>query len=106
MIVLAHPHPGLVIRVRFRQSGDIDVQSVAGIDPPGIDDIIAVATFALLDGRVYIEQVGAFHGYFFVGLVVIAGLIVMIAEVVEGGAGDLGVDVPIPGEHLNVTVSA
>ena len=98
VVVLALPHIR-AFRVEFAQPCDINVQPRSHVDPPRIDDVQSLATFALSRPRVDVEQVFALH-VGIIGRVQHDGLVVVIGEVEQGGVRDLGVDIPIPGHDL------
>jgi hypothetical protein len=81
------------------KSGYIDEETVSHVDPPGVDDVCAVAALALPDPGVDVEEVGALDGAV-VGDVGVEGLVMDFAEVMERGVGDLGVEVVVPWEAL------
>lgn len=58
VIVLTADNPRRQIRMRLAQAGDVDVQSVAGVDPARVDDVLSVAALALAGPGVDVEQVG------------------------------------------------
>lgn len=96
MVVLAGPHAGLVIWVGLRQACDVNVQAVGDVNPPGVNDVEPVASFSLDAGGVDVKEVSLAHGRIVVGGVVVLGEVPVLAQVGEGGAGDLGVNVPVP----------
>ena len=81
MVVFAAPDAWLGVWVCFRETSDVDKETVSYIDPSCIDDVHAVAAHALPDPRIYVEEVCAFY-LLIVGDVGIVGLVVGFAEVV------------------------
>lgn len=99
MVVLAAPDTGLIVRMCFRETGDVDEETITDVDPPGINDVHTVAALALPDPWVDVEKVGPFYLPVIRDIVVVC-LVVGFAEVVEGRAAHLGVEVKVPGQSL------
>ena len=88
--------------MRLTQPGDVDVQAVVDIDPPCVDDVHTISAVPFHRGGINIEKVRAFDGWVVGSSISIDRAIVMLTEVGKGVAGDLGVDVPIPRQHLSL----
>lgn len=70
MKVLAAPNARLDVRMRLAQTGDVDEQAVPDVDPACVDDVEAVASFALGRGRVDVEEVISRYGVVVIGVLV------------------------------------
>lgn len=83
MGVLTAPHAGLLCRLCLAEAGDVDEQAVVGVDPAGVDDVLAVPHDALDVEGVHIQEVLAMRyapvGGF--GGVVVHGHVEVIGEV-------------------------
>lgn len=100
MIILTAPNAGLNVRVCLAQTGDVDEQAVPDVDPACVDDVEAVASFALGSRRVDVEEVISLDGVVVVGVVVHRPVHVF-GQVFESSTGDLGVEVPVPRKYLH-----
>jgi len=101
VVILATPNARVFVRLRLTQSCYVNVQAVAYVDPPRIDNIHTVAALALEEPRIDIEEVVARNA---VGLVdiMVGGHVEIIRHVREGPNGDLSVNVRVPRKHLAV----
>lgn len=57
VVVLAAPDSWVRIGMNLAQAGNVDEQPVAHIDPSRIDDIHAIATLALPDPGIDVDEV-------------------------------------------------
>lgn len=106
VIILASPDTRLVVWMSLGQAGDVNIQTVASIDPAGVDDVVAVPTLALNAGRIDVEKIGTFDRRIVVGNVAVVSMVPMFTEILECGARHLSVNIPVPRKHLPLTVSA
>lgn len=88
------------------QAGDVDIQTVRSVDPAGVDNVVAVPTLALHAGRIHVEEICPFDGRIVGGNVIVVSTVPTVTEILEGGARDLSVNIPVPRKHLSCTVSA
>ena len=96
MVILATPHPGLIIRMRLAETGDINVESVPDIDPSRINNVVAVPSFTFVTRGIDIQQVRPLHVGIIGRSIVVHCAIVVFAHVCKGGTGYLGINVPVP----------
>lgn len=104
MQVLATQDTRKDVRMRLAETGDIDVQAVSNIDPPGVDYVEAIAPDPFRVMWVHVEKICSVHVLVFkrgpgCGIRV-ERVVHMCGKVFQGGVGYLSVNVPIPGEHL------
>lgn len=99
MEVLALEDSGFGFRVELADARDIDVEAVAHVDPACVDDVLALAAVSLPGVRVDVEQVLT-QGLVVFGGVMADCVVEVVGHAVKGGCVDLGVNVPVPGEHL------
>lgn len=59
MEVFTPPHLRFVVRVEATERGDVDVQSVGGIDPACIDDVVTRSSITEIRPRINVKQVFA-----------------------------------------------
>ena len=104
MIVFACPYARLIIGMRFRQSRNINVEPISGVNPSCINNVEPVASLALNGGRIYVKEVGSFHRGVVIGDVVVVGEVEVVTEVAECRARYLGIDVPVPRKHLPIEI--
>ena len=102
--VLAAPHAGLRGWPDLAETGDIDVETVADVDPACVDHIRAVAEYAINVVRVDIQQVLPLELGPVVGgaCVFVRRHVEVLAQPFQRRGRDLGVDVPVPGHDLAV----
>ena len=101
MIILARPHSRLIAGFRLCQSRNVNVETVANVDPACVDNIVAVSTIAINKVRIDIEEIltlddGVEIGIRISGVIVINRAVVELGEVIESRQRNLGVNVPVP----------
>lgn len=101
MIILATPYTRVFVRLRLSQCRYVNVQAIADIDPPRIDNIHAVAALSLEEPWIDIEEIVAHNAVELVD-VAVGGHIEAIRQVGESWTGDLGVNVRVPRKHFAV----
>ena len=61
MVILTIPNTGVFVWFRLAQTRYVNVQAIADVNPPSIDNVHAVAALALEEPRVDIEEVVAYN---------------------------------------------
>lgn len=95
VVVFVLPQSGF-LRLQPTQSCDVNVETRPPVDPPRIDNVEALAPFALSSPGVDVEEVAPLN----VGVssrVVDDGLVEAVSQVQQGGIRYLSIDIPVPG---------
>lgn len=99
MPVLAFQGIGQFLRMQQTQCGDVDVESVGHVDPPGVDDVVSRTLVAEVCPRIHVEEVLSSE-LLIGGHVRRDGVVEVIAHPSQCRIEDLHIDIPVPGEKL------
>ncbi len=95
VVVLAVQYARVSIRLRLRNTGDVDEESVPNVNPPRINNVHPISSHSLPDPWIDIEQVLALHGTV-VRLVLMRCHVVFVAHHRKSISRHLYIDIPVP----------